>query len=299
MSYTTAWYIADEDGNLGLIDFDRTGPIPIRSPYEAVVPDMYFGEAFFEDSFSVCIKMTDEQIKSLLVEDVKRLTDYSFYASNIYVEIDKARKDLFFEYAKKDDDFLINGCLSDNLGIYSISTIGEYTKKGTLKVRSALKKIKDADLIKKVFEVKDISVCEMYDEYYDDKGNLIREEPRTYYDVLPYFLYYQSDRINIPTKNVMHISQVEEKFRDKILRVPGKFKDLKYLQIAEWYPSDIYYYSWWNIKKVGDLYYALMKLTNGEEAYVRVGAEDIGKLNGMKYIISVKEMEGLDALSEW
>ena len=189
--------------------------------------------------------------------------------------------------------------MSENLGIYSISTIEEYTRKGTLKVRSALKKIKDADLIKKVFEVKDISVCEMYDEYYDDKGNLIREEPRTYYDVLPYFLYYQSDRINIPTKNVMHISQVEEKFRDKILRVPGKFKDLKYLQIAEWYPSDIYYYSWWDIKKVGDLYYALMKLTNGEEAYVRVGVEDIGELNGMKYIISVKEMEGLDALSEW
>jgi hypothetical protein len=41
-----------------------------------------------------------------------------------------------------------------------------------------------------------------------------------------------------------------------------------------------------------------MKLTNGEEAYVRVGVEDIGELNGMKYIISVKEMEELDALSE-
>ena len=67
---------------------------------------------------------------------------------------------------------------------------------------------------------------------------------------------------------------------------------MKSLQIAEWYPSDIYYWVC-DIKKVGNLYYALMKLTNGEMAYVRVAEEDKGELNGLKYIISVEEMEQL------
>ena len=42
-SMSTAWYVADEDGNVGIMDFNDNGPVPWKTEEEASVEELVFG----------------------------------------------------------------------------------------------------------------------------------------------------------------------------------------------------------------------------------------------------------------
>jgi hypothetical protein len=65
-SMSTAWYMADEDGNVGIMDFNENGPIPWGlgeySLNELVIGDVE------EDELGLKIELTEDQIFELLGE---------------------------------------------------------------------------------------------------------------------------------------------------------------------------------------------------------------------------------------
>lgn len=79
-SMSTAWYMVDVDGNVGLMDFDDNGPIPAfcNVPTESVLTELVFGQGF-TDGDETCkgIHLNASQIAELLGNNsrIERVND--------------------------------------------------------------------------------------------------------------------------------------------------------------------------------------------------------------------------------
>ena len=109
-SMSTSWYIVDEDGNVGIMDFNANGPVPWGTE-ETVSEDLVWGL----DSDKV--DLTEEQILYALGESCtpEEVDDYS----DSIIQIDKSRKELF-ESLCKDGGFEIDVCYSESFGLYEV-----------------------------------------------------------------------------------------------------------------------------------------------------------------------------------
>ena len=91
-SMSTSWYIVDEEGNVGIMDFNANGPVPWGTE-ETVSEDLIWGL----DSDKV--DLTEEQILYALGESYtpEEVDDYS----DCIIQIDKSRKELFESLCKE------------------------------------------------------------------------------------------------------------------------------------------------------------------------------------------------------
>ena len=65
-SMSTSWYIVDEEGNVGILDFNENGPVP-RRVEQTGIEDLVFGHCEDWDKHRyLTIKLNQEQIKELL-----------------------------------------------------------------------------------------------------------------------------------------------------------------------------------------------------------------------------------------
>ena len=65
-SMSTAWYVADEDGNVGIMDFNENGPVPWHTE-ESSVEELVFGyEKDYEKKEYLLVSLSNEQIDDLL-----------------------------------------------------------------------------------------------------------------------------------------------------------------------------------------------------------------------------------------
>jgi hypothetical protein len=90
------------------------------------------------------------------------------------------------------------------------------------------------------------------------------------FDSLPYYIYAQPydtqdlQVLRILPKHPVKINQLPTALQNKVIRIPVKFKDTKYLQIARWVPC------YDNVSDEIEAYgcgYALLPVRNDEEAY--------------------------------
>ena len=119
-SMSTEWFIADAEGNIALFSFDENGPVPVAAPSEGGADLMTSDEDFGEtDSDSIgYLELTDEQVNELMSDAVIPDVNYEF-DFNLFVQIDKAKKDEFLKVFDDKVDF----CLSHKHGIYFLSTL--------------------------------------------------------------------------------------------------------------------------------------------------------------------------------
>ena len=247
-SMSTAWYAADEEGNVAIIDYNENGPVPWE--YEQTsIEELVFGHDEL-DKF-IRINLTKEQIFELL-EDSDR--NYGLYS---VIQIDNAQKQSFKKRMK--DAKVSCVLISEEEGLFLIDRYD---------FENAFPKMMWSN---RIYNVKDFDIDEEYkDGKIAFKGN---------FQSAPYFIYAQpynpdflTERLNIPD-NPVKLDQFPEPFRQRVPILPVRFRDSQKLQIAEWIPCS---FSNGEAKCLnGCEYGGMLPKTDGEEVYMLMGMNDI------------------------
>ena len=271
-SMSTAWYVADIDGNVAIIDYDGNGPVPWGTE-DTCIENLIFGDD--DNSTELQIALTDEQIDELM-EKPHRPEDEDMWYYGCIIQIDRNQERVFLELAKR-KDFEIEYCLSKERGLYQIDAF-ECLDEKTYKVLkdSTLQIMLDKGIIYTVYKLKDMNT-----------NSIWKDEQITFekgFDNLPYYIYCQPywtsslpERLNIP-ENPVKLSQFPEQLRKRIPILPFKFSEQKNFQIAEWIPCD--FHGGEIVEVVDGFEYTLTVMTDGSEAFVLTGLDAV---DYMKY----------------
>ena len=296
-SMSTSWYIVDEDGNVGIMDFNANGPVPWGTE-ETVSEDLVWGL----DSDKV--DLTEEQILYALGESYtsEEVDDYS----DCIIQIDKSRKELF-ESLCKDGGFEIDVCYSESFGLYEVPYRVWLESKSDnvecLHEETIWQKLLENHIIKRVYKKTDLYIDE---EYRDGKWI-----PSLNFEKMPYYLYWQpyssiqlSELVNKPDCPVK-ISQLSESMQKRAFHLPIKFDNTPKIQIAEFIPCAVNDINESGIECINGCEYGLLPLSNGQMAYCLLSIEghDLDTLPPLPYqsteyplVISVEEMKRLKGL---
>ena len=296
-SMSTSWYIVDEDGNVGIMDFNANGPVPWGTE-ETVSEDLVWGL----DSDKV--DLTEEQILYALGESCtpEEVDDYS----DFIIQIDKSRKELF-ESLCKDGGFEIDVCYSESFGLYEVPYRVWLESKSDnvefLHEETIWQKLLDNHIIKRVYKKTDFYIDE---EYRDGKWI-----PSLNFEKMPYYLYWQpyssiqlSELVNKPDCPVK-ISQLSESMQKRAYHLPIKFDNTPKIQIAEFIPCAVNDIDESEIERINGCEYGLLPLSNGQMAYCLLSIEghDLNTLPPLPYqsteyplVISIEEMKRLKGL---
>lgn len=287
-SMSTAWYIADDDGNVGILYFNENGPVP-KETEQTGIEDLMFGHDEGGENKYLTISLTKSQIFEMLSQPRLPEDTESYYYYNTVIQIDTDKEKDFFDLLHGDDASL-ERCISRELGLYHIDFYDAIieargNKPRHIRLKSTLKRMLDRKIILRTYEMNRYWIN---DEYVDGKVIHTKE-----YDNSPYYIYHQPyctdylpKRMNIPIQPVK-IDQLPEKIRDRVLHIPLRFSETEHFQPAEWSLCDIFHDDM-DIIIVDGYEYTLLPLTDGTEAYINI---DINPLDFFDYC-SEKEKFG-------
>ena len=267
-SMSTAWYVADEDGNVGIMDFNENGPVPWQMG-ENSVDELVFGyENDYEKKEYLMVSLLNEQIDDLLTNPHSPEEEETWW--DCVIQIDVTKENEFLELAGH-PDFDLEFCVSKERGLYSIDAYRctSETQKGEkyqILETSSLKKMLDQKIILQVFKQQDYW---MNDEWADEKVVHTKEFEKAPYYIFhqPYWTGFLPECMNVP-EHPVKLDQLPEKLRRRVLRLPVKFKETKNFQIAEWHPCSVSTGYNSPTEVVDGCEYELLPLTNGNQAYL-------------------------------
>ncbi len=262
-SMSTAWYIVDEDGNVGIVDFEDDGPVPFGTPNERCIFQVVVGDLYSEVG---SIDLEDDQILPLLGYE-----DDSFSDTECFVKIDTNRKEDFLKILQSGDLRLVK-IVSENLGLYVLDETELFSQ--------TIDQLENEKIILKYYKIND---CYQYHPY---KGTLVNE----HFDEWPYYMYGTNDsrfeplfRYMVPPKPV-HISQLSKELRERVLKIPVKFSETEQFQILDWYPGFFYSIEKEEIK-INNFRYAMHFDQNNHKCYYLCGFWDINWCTqGIKFL---------------
>lgn len=256
-SMSTAWYVADEEGNVAIIDYNENGPVPWETEQESI-EGLVFGHE--EENDYIPINLTSDQINDLITNPrtPKIDEDVCFYS---VLRIDKKQAVSFIKSLKKANIKYFNISKEQSLYIVDMYDLEE---------ASLLPKMIGNNVILKVYDVKDYDI--------DDEWKNGKLTYTFNFKSSPYFIYAQPynidhllERLNIPD-NPVKLSQFPEPFRQRVPHVPIKFRERKNFQIAQWVPCNV---TTGETRVVDGCRYDLLPMTDGREAYVLTSIDEI------------------------
>lgn len=281
-SMSTAWYIVDDDGNIGIMDYDENGPVPLGTE-ETCTEELVYGH--WEDwrrGKITRFDLTDEQVMALLANPHSPSEEKSW--CQCVVRIDKDRKERFLQLC--DCRGIARNyvfCLSESLGLYGLDAYSCTHDRNYrhVPIFGPLKTMLDEGIILEVYDETDYYI---EDDLTDD-GVVIEKE----FSDSPYYIFKQPYvnsrlpvKVHVPDHPV-RIEQVPREFRDRILRIPGSFKEMDSFQIAEYYPcsangNDLPSYV------VDGKTYLMLPMSDGHMVYIDTET---------RHIITAEEMDDL------
>lgn len=291
-SMSTSWYIVDEEGNVGIMEFNENGPVPWGTE-QITSEDLVWGVETDK------VDLTEEQILYMLGESYtpEEVNDYF----DCIIQIDKSRKELF-ESLCKDGGFEIDVCYSESFGLYEIPYRVWLESKSDnvefLHEETIWQKLLDNNLIKRVYRKPDFYIDE---EYKDGKWT-----PSLNFEKIPYYLYWQpyssiqlSELVYKPDCPVK-VSQLSESIQKRVFHLPIKFENTPKMQIAEFIPCAVNDINESEIERINGCEYGLLPLSNGQMAYCLQSIEghDLDTPPPLPYqsteyplVISIEEMK--------
>ena len=172
-SMSTAWYAADEDGNVAIINYNENGPVPWIAKKELGIESIVFGD---DMNVGEEVSLTDEQIDEIL-GNCKTVDFNDADLSNCMVLIDTAKEKDFMELAEK-ENFEIVHCLSKRRGLYYIDASVIKDESYSLN-DSAIQRMLDDKLIVKFYEWRMFYVNDDWEDdkndFFDYKAKFIRK----------------------------------------------------------------------------------------------------------------------------
>lgn len=237
-SMATSWYMVDDDGNVGIMDYEDNGPVPLCT--EEIAPDLLLFGYQGDYKPDVLFDLTEEQIMAS-VEDEPQVPIWKDLWWASVVRIDTGKENRFLELCRN-KDISTAICLKKEAGLYYFSAWDCYrnTSEVILKKHSSLQKLLDEHVILEAYKIKDF----WFDSEFDEKiADVVHKQN---YTSAPYYIYHQAYWRAFPAKRMIvpqhpvKISQVPDSFRHRMHKVKGKFADMETLQIAEHVPCDSY-----------------------------------------------------------
>ena len=268
-SMSTAWYVADEEGNVAIMNYNDNGPVPWCTE-QTCIENLVFGHKEDDRKDFLPINLTDDQVLEL-IENPKDPDDNeeSWWFWETVVQIDKTQEKEFLTLIKN-PDVVSKHCISKSLGLYMLDCHGcfqdkrEATHKHPLK-SSSLYKMLASNMILKLYMPKDYFINDEWKDDHMEYEHTIGTSPYYIY-AQPYWNALLADRIIIP-KNPVKLSQLPASLQKRVHRVPLRFSDCKQFQIAEWVPCD-FTRDRDEEKHIDGCIYGLLPLTDGSKAYV-------------------------------
>lgn len=277
-SMSTSWYIVDDEGNVGIMEYNENGPVPWdvedTDPNELKYGHREYVSGNGSKTEVIKFNLTDEQILDLLHSPHRPSEECSWY--DCAVRIDKEKTERFLSLCKNpdiDQDYVF--CISENLAIYTFDAFecvrdSDYNH---VAAHGTLKTMLDEGIIIDVYNCQNLDTHDYLSEDYE---NIVHEKD---FDNSPYYMFHQPYwSIFLPQKThvPMHpvkISQIPKEFRHRLHKIPGKFKDMDYLQIAQYYPC-FAYSNEDPIYNVDGCTYQAFPLPNGTKVYTLVNMFD-------------------------
>lgn len=265
-SMSTAWYIVDQDGNVGIMDYNDNGPVPWCTE-QTCIENLVFGHKVDDRKDFLPINLTDDQVLEL-IEKPKDPDDNedTWWFWETVVQIDMTQEKEFLALIKN-PDVVFKHCISKTLGIYMLDCHRcfldkrEATHKHPLK-SSSLYKMLASNMILKLYMPKDYYIS---DEW---KGDHMEYEHT--FGASPYYIYAQpywneilAERISIP-KNPVKLEQLPTALQRRVHRIPVKFEVCMNFQIAESTPCSFNYD---DDIIIDGCRYSLLPKTDGGKAY--------------------------------
>lgn len=267
-SMSTAWYVADEDGNVGIMDFNENGPVPWQTEQTCIEDLILEHWEDYQNKQKLPIELTDEQIDDLMSTPYSPEKEETWW--DCVIQIDTTKVDEFLKLANN-SDFRLECCLSETRGLYSIDAnhcTSETPKEGLYQILkdSTLQKMLDQKIILQVFKQQDYW---MNVEWADEKVVHTKEFEKAPYYIFhqPYWTGFLPECMNVP-EHPVKLYQLPEKLRRRVLRLPVKFKETKNFQIAEWHPCSVSTGYNSPTEVVDGCEYEMLPLTNGNQAYL-------------------------------
>ena len=259
-SMSTAWFYADENGEVAIIEFEDNGPVPENISNTQTCISEFLFDTFTEKDTSIPVRklnLTDNQALEFYDKSYKKgePTDLLCYS---VVKINPENENVFFqEIVSKNNEKEVT-CLSRNLGLYYIDFIENPSN-------LLLKTLEDIRII-------DYYIPSNYETYINFDDMEFRK--------VPFYVYKQSYSRKLPIARVVKpeypvkVSQLPAKAQNEILKLPIKFSETDTLQIADYYISD--WAKWadddfeffsFNISPEEQLKFDYYKLSDGKGAF--------------------------------
>lgn len=262
-SMSTAWYVADEEGNVAIMDYNDNGPVPWGTE-DTCTEELVFGHDEYNDNKDYLkINLSDDQILDLLAPPKEPTDDFDSWLNDTIVQIDTAQEDRFLELSKN-PDVELKHCVSKELGLYWLDCFrcfNDYNEH--VLITSTLHKMLESKMILKVYDLKDFYIRDEWKDDHIEFEHNIKSSPYYIYRQ-PYWNELLAERIITP-KNPVKIDQFPLALQKRVHRVPLKFSECKQFQIAEWEPCSSYGIQGWCYDG-GE--YGLLPLTDGSKAYL-------------------------------
>ncbi|MBR1990985.1 MAG: hypothetical protein IJ986_01750 [Bacteroidales bacterium] len=267
-SMSTAWYVADEDGNVGIMDFNENGPVPWRMGDNSV-DELVFGyENDYEKKEYLMVSLSNEQIDDLLTNPHSPEEEETWW--DCVIQIDVTKENEFLELAVH-PDIDLEFCVSKERGLYSIDAYRctSETQKGEkyqILETSSLRKMLDKNIILQVFKKQSF--------WMDDDWDGEKVVHTQSFNSAPYYIFHQPywseflpECMNVP-EHPVKLEQLPESLQEKVLKLPIRFEETKQFQIAEWHPCNLTHCSDTPINVVDGCEYMLLPMTGGKKAYL-------------------------------
>lgn len=238
-SMSTSWYIVDDEGNVGIMDYNENGPVPWGVEQTSAEELKYGHWEDWKNREIIRFNLTDDQILALLHKPHKPSEETMWY--DCVVKIDKEKASRFLELCKSPDVYKEDAlCVSEDLGLYELDAYDcahdeHYNETA---IHGTLKTMLDENLILEVYTIQSL---DMNDQYKD--GAVIHDKE---FDNSPYYMFHQPywteelpEKMHEP-EHPVKIGQIPEIFRHRLHKIPGRFKEMKTFQIAQYYPCNAY-----------------------------------------------------------
>lgn len=268
-SMSTAWYVVDDEGNVGIIDYNENGPVPWGVEQTCIEELMSGHDEGSNMNNYIRFNLSERQILDMFKKPIKPEEEKLWYLCA--VRIDKKKKERFLELCKNDDiSEYHNFCYSDNMGLYDFDAFDCVHDKNCndAPIHGTLKTMLDEGIILEVYEKQNMDI---FDEWVGGEVSFEKS-----FDKSPYYIYKQpyspeilATRLHVPANPVKE-EQIPSCFRHRLHRIPGSFRVIEKLQIAQYYPCDVS-----SLSDDGLIYdnclYQKLPLFEGGEAYLKVG----------------------------
>ena len=217
----TAWYMVDDDDNVAIIQFENNSPIPVDVP-ETWFDKLLFGPSTTDrDDDYITFSLTDDQLDEVLenlIHEVNTPDEEKYWDEGI-TQINPSREEEFLALCRE-GELTVEKCVSRVRGLYLVDYYNCFKH---------IEKEEDNPLLDPQSVIRKLI----------DRGIIFRYLSCKYIYVQPYWVAHLSKRMVTP-RHPVKLSQVPEEFRSRIHRIPGRFAEKRYIQIAQHTPCRLY-----------------------------------------------------------